>query len=68
MKVKELVSMISGVDTFKVYTDDMPICCVSKEDLDKDLPVLDREVCSMNFSVWDLWVDEPISELALHVK
>ena len=68
MTVREVVSKISGIDTISIYKNGEPVCNVHKKDLDNDLPFLDSEVCNMDFSVWDLWVDEPISELVLNIK
>ena len=76
MTVRELVSKISGVDYFQVYQNEEFIFDISKEDLDKDLPILDNEVSSMDFVVYDGWGDDGTGErfigftsrLKIHVK
>lgn len=42
MIARDLVSKISGVDYLMVYKNEEFICYISKEDLDKDLPILDE--------------------------
>ena len=56
MTLKDLVSKISGVDYLMVYKNDEFIQYISKEDLDKDLPILDSEVCSVEVVIYDGWV------------
>lgn len=55
MALKDLVSKISGVDYLMVYRNDKFIQEISKEDLDKDLPILDSEVCSVEVVIYDGW-------------
>lgn len=55
MIVRDLVSKISGVDYLMVYKNDKFIRYISKEDLDKDLPILDSEVCSVEVVIYDGW-------------
>lgn len=57
MIVRDLVSKISGVDYLMVYKNDEFICYISDEDLDKDLPILDSEVCSVEVVIYDGWGD-----------
>lgn len=62
MIVRDLVSKISGVDYLRVYKNDEFICYISDEDLDKDLPVLDSEVCSVEVVIYDGWGDDGTGE------
>lgn len=62
MIVRDLVSKISGVDYLLVYKNDEFICYISKEDLDKDLPILDSEVCSVEVVIYDGWGDDGTGE------
>lgn len=62
MTLKDLVSKISGVDYLMVYKDDEFIRYISKEDLDKDLPILDSEVCSVEVVIYDGWGDDGTGE------
>lgn len=62
MTLKDLVSKISGVDYLMVYKNDEFIQYISKEDLDKDLPILDSEVCSMEVVIYDGWGDDGTGE------
>lgn len=62
MTVKELVSKISGIDTISVYRGCEFICEVCKKDLDKDLSVLDSEVDSMEFTIYDGWGEDSNGE------
>ena len=58
MIVRDLVSKISGVDYLMVYKNDEFICYISKEDLDKDSPILDSEVCSVEVVIYDGYGDD----------
>lgn len=62
MTLKDLVSKISGVDYLMVYKNDEFIQYISKEDLDKDLPILDGEVCSVEVVIYDGWGDDGTGE------
>lgn len=62
MTLKDLVSKISGVDYLRVYKNDEFIQYISKEDLDKDLPILDSEVCSVEVVIYDGWGDDGTGE------
>lgn len=62
MIVRDLVSKISGVDYLMVYKNDEFICYISKEDLDKDLPILDSEVCSVEVVIYDGCGDDGAGE------
>ena len=62
MIVSDLVSKISGVDYLMVYKNDEFICYISDEDLDKDLPILDSEVCSVEVVIYDGWGDDGTGE------
>lgn len=62
MIVRDLVSKISGVDYLMVYKNDEFICYISDEDLDKDLPILDSEVCSVEVAIYDGWCDDGTGE------
>lgn len=62
MIVRDLVSKISGVDYLMVYKNDEFICYISDEDLDKDLPILDSEVCSAEVVIYDGWGDDGTGE------
>ena len=62
MIVRDLVSKISGVDYLMVYKNEEFICYISKEDLDKDLPILDSEVCSVEVVIYDGWGDDGTGE------
>lgn len=62
MIVRDLVSKISGVDYLMVYKNDEFIQYISKEDLDKDLPILDSEVCSVEVVIYDGWGDDGTGE------
>ena len=62
MTVRELVSKISGIDTISIYRSCEFICDVSKEDLDKDLSILDSEVSSIDFTIYDGWGDDGTGE------
>jgi len=62
MIVRDLVSKISGVDYLMVYKNDEFICYISDEDLDKDLPILDSEVCSVEVVIYDGWGDDGTGE------
>ena len=62
MTLKDLVSKISGVDYRMVYKNDEFIQYISKEDLDKDLPILDSEVCSVEVVIYDGWGDDGTGE------
>lgn len=62
MTLKDLVSKISGVDYLMVYKNDEFIQYISKEDLDKDLPILDSEVCSVEVIIYDGWGDDGTGE------
>ena len=62
MTLKDLVRKISGVDYLMVYKNDEFIQYISKEDLDKDLPILDSEVCSVEVVIYDGWGDEGTGE------
>lgn len=62
MTLKDLVSKISGVDYLMVYKNDKFIWHISKEDLDKDLPILDSEVCSVEVVIYDGWGDDGTGE------
>ena len=72
MTLKDLVSKISGVDYLMVYKNDEFIQYISKEDLDKDLPILDSEVCSVEVVIYDGWGDDGTGErfigFASHLK
>lgn len=76
MTLKDLVSKISGVDCLMVYKNDEFIQYISKEDLDRDLPILDSEVCSVEVVIYDGWGDDGTGErfigftshLMIHVK
>lgn len=62
MIVRDLVSKISGVDYLMIYKNDEFSCYISKEDLDKDLPILDSEVCSVEVVIYDGWGDDGTGE------
>lgn len=62
MTLKDLVSKISDVDYLMVYKNDEFIQYISKEDLDKDLPILDSEVCSVEVVIYDGWGDDGTGE------
>lgn len=62
MTLKDLVSKISGVDYLQVYKNEEFVCDISKEDLDKDLPILDSEVCSAEVVIYDGWGDDGTGE------
>lgn len=62
MTLKDLVSKISGVDYLMVYKNDEFICYITDEDLDKDLPILDSEVCSVEVVIYDGWGDDGTGE------
>lgn len=62
MTLKDLVSKISGVDYLMVYKNEEFIRYISKEDLDKDLPILDSEVCSVEVVIYDGWGDDGTGE------
>ena len=62
MTLKDLVSKISGVDYLMVYKNDEFIQYISKEDLDKDLPILDSEICSVEVVIYDGWGDDGTGE------
>lgn len=62
MTLKDLVSKISGVDYLMVYKNDEFIQYISKEDLDKDLPILDSEVCSVEVVIYDGYGDDGTGE------
>lgn len=62
MTVRELVSKISGIDTISIYRSCEFICDVSKEDLDKDLSILDSEVSSIDFTIYDGWGEDSNGE------
>ena len=62
MTVRELVSKISGIDTISIYRSCEFICDVFKEDLDKDLSILDSEVCSVEVVIYDGWGDDGTGE------
>lgn len=62
MTLKDLVSKISGVDYLMGYKNDEFIQYISKEDLDKDLPILDSEVCSVEVVIYDGWGDDGTGE------
>ena len=62
MIVRDLVSKISGVDYLMVYKNNEFICYISDEDLDKDLPILDSEVCSVEVVSYDGWGDDGTGE------
>lgn len=62
MTLKDLVSKISGVDYLMVYKNDEFIQYISKEDLDKDLPILGSEVCSVEVVIYDGWGDDGTGE------
>lgn len=62
MTLKDLVRKISGVDYLMVYKNDEFIQYISKEDLDKDLPILDSEVCSVEIVIYDGWGDDGTGE------
>jgi hypothetical protein len=62
MTLKDLVSKISGVDYLMVYKNDEFIQYISKEDLDKDLPILDSDVCSAEVVIYDGWDDDGTGE------
>ena len=62
MTLKDLVSKISGVNYLMVYKNDEFIQYISKEDLDKDLPILDSEVCSVEVVIYDGWGDDGTGE------
>jgi hypothetical protein len=62
MIVRDLVSKISGVDYLMVYKNNEFICYISDEDLDKDLPILDSEVCSVEVVIYDGWGDDGTGE------
>ena len=62
MIVRDLVSKISGVDYLMVYKNDEFICYISDEDLDKDLPILDSKVCSVEVVIYDGWGDDGTGE------
>ena len=66
MIVRDLVSKISGVDYLMIYKNDEFSCYISKEDLDKDLPILDSEVCSVEVVIYDGWCD--IDKKLLNLK
>ena len=72
MTLKDLVSKISGVDYLMVYKNDEFIQYISKEDLDKDLPILDSEVCSVEVVIYGGWGDDGTGErfigFASHLK
>lgn len=67
MTLKDLVSKISGVDYLQVYKNDVFICDISKEDLEKDLPILDSEVCSVEVVIYDGWGDDDTVERLIGV-
>lgn len=67
MTLKDLVSKISGVDYLQVYKNDVFICDISKEDLEKDLPILDSEVCSVEVVIYDGWGDDGTVERLIGV-
>ena len=62
MIVRDLVSKLSGVDYLMVYKNEEFIRYISKEDLDKDLPILDSEVCSVEVVIYDGWGDDGTGE------
>lgn len=62
MTVEDLVSKIHGIDYFQVYKSEEFVCDISKEDLDKDLPILDSEVCSVEVVIYDGWGDDGTGE------
>lgn len=62
MTLKDLVSKISGVDYLMVYKNDEFICYISDGDLDKDLPILDSEVYSVEVVIYDGWGDDGTGE------
>jgi hypothetical protein len=62
MTLKDLVSKISGVDYLMVYKNGEFICYITNEDLDKDLPSLDNEVCSVEVVCYDGWGDDGTGE------
>lgn len=62
MTLKDLVSKISGVDYLMVYKNGEFICYITKEDLDKYLPILDSEVCSVEVVIYDGWGDDGTGE------
>lgn len=62
MTLEDLVSKISGVDYLMVYKNDEFICYITDEDLDKDLPILDSEVCSVEVVIYDGWGDDDTGE------
>ena len=62
MTVKEVVNKIFGADTIHVYRGCEFICDVCKKDLDKDLFVLDSEVDSMEFTIYDGWGEDSNGE------
>lgn len=62
MTLKDLVSKISGVDYLMVYKNEEFIQYISKEDLDKDFPILDSEVCSVEVVIYDGWGDDGTGE------
>lgn len=62
MTLKDLVSKISGVDYLMVYKNDEFIQYISKEDLDKDLPILDSDVCSVEVVIYDGYGDDGTGE------
>lgn len=62
MTVKEVVNKIFGADTIHVYHGCEFICEICKKDLDKDLSVLDSEVDSMEFTIYDGWGEDSNGE------
>lgn len=62
MTVRELVSKISGIDTIQIYSGCEFICEVCKKDLDKDLSILDSEVSSIDFTIYDGWGEDSNGE------
>ena len=62
MTLRDLVSKISGVDYLMVYKNEEFIRYISKEDLDKDLLILDSEVCSVEVVIYDGWGDDGTGE------
>lgn len=62
MTLRDLVSKISGVDYLMVYKNGEFICYITDEDLDKDLPILDSEVCSAEVVIYDGWGDDGTGE------
>ena len=66
MTVKELVSIVSGVDNIEVYEQDTFLCDISKTDLDIDLEmdvdVWNKEVKSMDFSLYEGYGEDSTGE------